>query len=102
DKKPPRFCKGLEKNSPAASQRLRVTAHFLLAGWAILLTRANTLVSASASMNTKRMSKSVLLILNGKAAENDALRAAVAWQRALRHRIDVRVTWERGDAQRFV
>jgi predicted polyphosphate/ATP-dependent NAD kinase len=34
--------------------------------------------------------------------ENDDLRAAVAWQRALRHRIDVRVTWERGDARRFV
>src|SRR5262249_32798637 len=58
--------------------------------------------AAPASMNTKRMSKSVHLILNGKVAENDALRAAVAWQRALRHRIDVRVTWERGDAQRFV
>src|SRR5262249_51233505 len=58
--------------------------------------------AAPASMNAKRMSKSVHLILNGKVAENDALRAAVAWQRALRHRIDVRVTWERGDARRFV
>jgi len=53
-------------------------------------------------MNTKRMSKSVHLIVNGKVAGNDDLRAAVAWQRALRHRIDVRVTWERGDARRFV
>ena len=42
------------------------------------------------------------MILNGKVAGNDDLRAAVAWQRALRHRIDVRVTWERGDARRFV
>jgi len=42
------------------------------------------------------------LILNGKVAENDALRAAVSCQRALRHRIDVRVTWEKGDARRFV
>ena len=42
------------------------------------------------------------MILNGKIAGNDAIRAAVAWQRALRHRIDVRVTWERGDARRFV
>jgi len=53
-------------------------------------------------MNTKRLSKSVHLILNGKVAENDALRAAVAWQRALRHHIEVRVTWEKGDARRFV
>ena len=42
------------------------------------------------------------MILNGKVAENDDLRAAVAWQRALRHRIDVRVTWEKEDARRFV
>ena len=48
------------------------------------------------------MSKRVHLILNGKVAANDELRAAVVWQRALRHRIDVRVTWERGDARRFV
>jgi lipid kinase YegS len=53
-------------------------------------------------MNTKRTSKRVHLILNGKVAENDALRAAVAWQRALEHRIEVRVTWEKGDARRFV
>jgi len=54
------------------------------------------------SMKSKLRSKRVHLILNGKVAENDALRAAVAGQRALRHRIDVRVTWERGDARRFV
>ena len=53
-------------------------------------------------MKSKPGSKRVHLILNGKVAENDDLRAAVAWQRALRHRIDVRVTWERGDARRFV
>ena len=54
------------------------------------------------SMKSKLRSKRVHLILNGKVAGNDDLRAAVAWQRALRHRIDVRVTWERGDARRFV
>src|SRR5215510_10748061 len=53
-------------------------------------------------MKSKPGSKRVHLILNGKVAENDAIRAAVACQRALRHRIDVRVTWERGDARRFV
>ena len=53
-------------------------------------------------MNTKRGSKRVHLILNGKVAENDALRAAVAWQRSAGHRIEVRVTWEKGDARRFV
>ena len=53
-------------------------------------------------MKSKPGSKRVHLILNGKVAGNDALRAAVAWQRALRHRIDVRVTWEKGDARRFV
>jgi lipid kinase YegS len=53
-------------------------------------------------MKNKARSKKVRLILNGKVAGNDALRAAVAWQRALRHRIEVRTTWERGDAQRFV
>jgi lipid kinase YegS len=53
-------------------------------------------------MKTKAGNKRVRLILNGKVAGNDVLRAAVARQRALRHRIDVRVTWERGDARRFV
>jgi len=42
------------------------------------------------------------LILNGKVAGNDALRAAVARQRKAGHCIEVRVTWEKGDAQRFV
>ena len=53
-------------------------------------------------MKRKLGSKRVHLILNGKVAGNDDFRAAVVWQRALRHRIDVRVTWERGDARRFV
>lgn len=42
------------------------------------------------------------LILNGKSAGDDAVRAAVS---ALRHagvRLDVRVTWEGGDAERYV
>ena len=52
-------------------------------------------------MNTKATRKRVQLILNGKVAANDALRAAVARQRKAGHRIDVRVTWEKGDARRF-
>ena len=43
----------------------------------------------------------VRLILNGKVAANEALRVAVARQRAAGHRIEVRVTWEKGDARRF-
>src|SRR4029453_10222975 len=53
-------------------------------------------------MNTKARRKRVCLILNGKVAGNDDLRAAVARQRAAGHRIEVRLTWEKGDAQRFV
>jgi len=53
-------------------------------------------------MKTKARHKRVRLILNGKVAGSDALRAAVARQRAAGHRIEVRVTWEKGDAQRFV
>jgi lipid kinase YegS len=52
-------------------------------------------------MKTKARSKRVCLILNGKVAENEALRSAVGRQRASGHRIEVRVTWEKGDAQRF-
>jgi lipid kinase YegS len=47
-------------------------------------------------------SRKVQLILNGKAAGHDALRTAVARQRAVGHSIEVRVTWEKGDARRFV
>jgi lipid kinase YegS len=52
-------------------------------------------------MKSKPRSKRVHLILNGKVAGNDALRAAVDRQRAAGHRIEVRVTWEMGDARRF-
>jgi YegS/Rv2252/BmrU family lipid kinase len=41
------------------------------------------------------------LVLNGKVAGNDALRTAIIRQRVAGHRIDVRVTWEKGDARRF-
>jgi lipid kinase YegS len=47
------------------------------------------------------MSKKVQLILNGKAAGNDTLRAAVSRQQAIGHTIEVRVTLEKGDARRF-
>lgn len=53
-------------------------------------------------MKSKPRSKRVHLILNGKVAGNDALRAAVARQRAAGHRVEVRLTWEKGDARRFV
>src|SRR5215469_8918317 len=42
------------------------------------------------------------LLLNGKAVGNDALRSAIFGQREAGYRIEVRVTWEKGDAQRFV
>ncbi|MGX5730434.1 lipid kinase YegS [Pseudoxanthomonas beigongshangi] len=42
------------------------------------------------------------LILNGKSAGNDALRAAVVHWRERGVRVDVRVTWESGDAGRYV
>jgi lipid kinase YegS len=41
------------------------------------------------------------LILNGKKAGLPTLRQAVAELRAAGHGVDVRVTWEAGDAQRF-
>src|SRR5207247_9321396 len=47
------------------------------------------------------MSRKVQLILNSKAAGNDALRAAITQQAALGHTIEVRVTSEKGDARRF-
>ena len=52
-------------------------------------------------MNTKPKKKKACLILNGKAAGNEALRSAVVRQRGVGHSIDVRVTWEKGDARRF-
>ena len=53
-------------------------------------------------MKTKSRNKRVRLILNGKIAANDALKAAVGRQRKAGNRIEVRVTWEKGDARRFV
>jgi lipid kinase YegS len=41
------------------------------------------------------------LILNGKVVGNDALRGAITRQREVGHRIEVRVTREKGDARRF-
>lgn len=43
-----------------------------------------------------------LLILHGKQALNDKVRMAVNAWRGLGRRLDVRVTWEPGDAQRMV
>ena len=42
------------------------------------------------------------LILNGKSAGDDALRDAVSTMRARGIALDVRVTWEAGDAERYV
>lgn len=42
------------------------------------------------------------LVINGKAAGDEPLRAAVAAMRAAGVRISVRVTWESGDAERYV
>jgi lipid kinase YegS len=53
-------------------------------------------------MKSKPRSKTVYLILNGKVTANEVLRAAVARHRAAGRRIEVRVTWEAGDAKRFV
>ena len=47
-------------------------------------------------------SRKVQLILNGKVADHDALRTAIARQRAAGHSIELRVTLEKGDARRFV
>jgi lipid kinase YegS len=52
-------------------------------------------------MDTKAGGRKAHLIINGKAAGDDALRTAVAQQRAAGHRIKVRVTRKKGDARRF-
>src|SRR5947208_5417385 len=54
------------------------------------------------AMDTRSRAKRIQLILNGKAAGNDALQTAIARQRAIGHTIEVRVTSEKGDARRFV
>ena len=43
-----------------------------------------------------------LLILNGKSADNEQLREAIMLLRDEGIKIHVRVTWEKGDAARFV
>src|SRR2546430_16502926 len=53
-------------------------------------------------MDSGARSRNVQLILNGKAAGNDALQTAVERQRAAGHSIEVRVTLEKGDARRLV
>lgn len=52
-------------------------------------------------MNAKSQKRKIHLILNGKAARNDAFQTAVVRQRKVGHRIEVRVTSEKGDARRF-
>jgi lipid kinase YegS len=53
-------------------------------------------------MKIKARDKRVRLIVNGKVATNDALKDAVRRHRKAGDRIEVRVTWEKGDARRFV
>src|SRR5438477_1937330 len=53
-------------------------------------------------MKRKARSRKVQLILNGKVAGDDALQSAVGGQRGAGHRVEVRVTQEKGDARRFV
>ncbi|MBB5209710.1 lipid kinase YegS [Chiayiivirga flava] len=48
------------------------------------------------------MTTSLRLILNGKSAGDEAVRAAVLAERQRGTAIDVRVTWEHGDAARYV
>ena len=47
------------------------------------------------------MDRSLRLIVNGKAAADPLLRPAVSQMRDQGHRLDVRVTWEVGDAARY-
>jgi lipid kinase YegS len=53
-------------------------------------------------MAAKAIRRKIELILKGNAAGNDALRNAVVQQRAVGHRIKVRVTKKKGDARRFL
>ncbi|MDO5505268.1 MAG: lipid kinase YegS [Pseudoxanthomonas suwonensis] len=46
--------------------------------------------------------RNLWLVLNGKASADECVRRAVADARTRGHRIDVRVTWETGDARRHV
>lgn len=61
-----------------------------------------TLRATSTTRTTARMPAPLWrLILNGKSADDEAVRTAVAALRARGVRIDVRVTWEAGDAERY-
>ncbi len=53
-------------------------------------------------MNCYDATMNARLILNGKKADRPDVRAAVRAVRDAGHELDVRVTWERGDAARFV
>jgi lipid kinase YegS len=57
--------------------------------------------NSNREMATRALSRKVQLILNGKAPGIDALRNAIEQQRAVGHRIKVRVTVKKGDARRF-
>lgn len=46
-------------------------------------------------------SRTMRLVVNGKAAGDPALRAAVSQVRDAGHQLEVRVTWEHGDAARY-
>jgi lipid kinase YegS len=52
-------------------------------------------------MAARAIIKKIQLILNGKAAGNDAFRTAIVQQRGAGHRIKVRMTKKEGDARRF-
>ena len=49
---------------------------------------------------TTKNSRLIRLILNGKSAGNESVRSAVSTVRKAGHRVEVRVTWEFGDAAR--
>lgn len=53
-------------------------------------------------MARKTRSRKVQLILNGKAAGSDALRASIIRQREVGHRVEVRITSKKGDARHSV
>lgn len=42
-----------------------------------------------------------MLIIHGQRADNPALRHLVSWVRQKGHRVDPRITWEKGDGARF-
>jgi lipid kinase YegS len=52
-------------------------------------------------MSRATRKREFLFIMHGGRAELPALRHLVGWVREKGHRVDPRVTWERGDAERF-